>query len=341
MLWRATEDIPELWDNASLFNVYHKLLIIASRPDWRVTGAWHKLAARLHVAPNTLRTAVAELAKIGLLQAGQNERGITQLTFVWGNAEPDLRPVVDISGAPGREADEMVQARKTALAGVSKNDTPEKGISEFDRQDVSKGDTALNMNKQEVTTGKRTTTPYNPPERLPFGFAEFWLAYPSGKGKQRAIKRWRRGHFSLEDILPVLGRQKRLRSWVKNDGVFVPRADVYLQRRAWEDDVPDDAQEEFFILNIQQPKTERDIVVRQWLDATSPDLLRADNNKINSVFETDRQLFEEIISLCGGDVKQAQRVMLHGWKNGCHSLRSIREKTPGYLDELKKGKTRR
>lgn len=165
------------------------------------------------------------------------------------------------------------------------------------------------------------------------GFADFWDAYPNKKGKQRAIQKWKSLNCDAELILPVLEKQKRLRDWVKQEGQFVPHADAYLNQKRWEDHLPQG--EEAYILDFKQPTTERERVLFRWLDATNPALLSNDNQKINSVFEPDRALFEQIVSKCGGNLQMAFEVMRHGWRTGCSTMRAICERTAVYLDELR------
>lgn len=354
-LWRAEELILPLWDNATLYSTYHKLKTIASRPEWVVAAPLRKLAKRMKMSVNTLRKAVTELAKIGLLRVDMGEGDISRFEIVFGDAEPDLGRLN--MGADGR-AKEKIQARREAalfktqtpsLFGdvskidarpVSKNDTTvcqilTQSVSNFDTQPVSNFDTPY-IRKQEVTDSKNNNTPLLFPQAdVMADFAAFWKEYPNKKSKQRAVKRWIRGKYNTAEILPALERQKRLREWVKADGQFVPRADAYLNQRRWEDVLPDG--EEFYALDFKKPTTEREKVLFNWLEATNPALLKNDNQKINGVFEPDRVLFEAIVSKCGGNVQKAFAVMRHGWRLGCCSMRAICDRTAAYLDELKEG----
>ncbi len=138
--------------------------------------------------------------------------------------------------------------------------------------------------------------------------------------------------FNLTEILPVLEKQKRLRDWVKMTGKFVPHADAYLNQRRWEDELP--AGEEAYILDFKNPTTRREIVLRRWLEVTNASILNNTNQKINSYFENDREQFETIVGLCGGNIENAFKVMRHGWQIGCNSLRSICDKAAAYINEL-------
>lgn len=330
-VWRCEENIPELWNNPSMFCAYHKIKMLAVRPDWTLSAPWVVLAKRMAVSVGTLRKAVAELAKLGLVRIGQTDGGITRLTLVYGDEEPDLDVLMGAKRASGKEA----QPRGAAPGCMSKNDMPGKvEMSKFDTPQMSKFDTPT-LYKQEVTTNKKNT-PTTPPTTLVCGgFAAFWDVYPNKKAKDRAVKRWNRGDYDPSVILPKLKRQIRLREWVKNGGRFIPRADAYLNQKRWEDELPDG--EEYYVLDFKQPKTERETTLRHWLEAVNPALLNYDNQKINGVFENDRADFEQIVVRCGGNVQTAFAVMRHGWRRGCNSMRGICERVPAYLDEMKRG----
>lgn len=330
--WRCEEDIPGLWNNPGTFCAYHKLKILAVRPEWTVTAPWAVLAKRMAVSVGTLRKAVAELEKMGLIRAGQTPGGVTRLELVCGDEEPDLGILTGAKRGAGKEA----QTRGAAPGCMSKIDMPGKvEMSKFDTPQMSKFDMSTSLYKQKVTENKKTT-PTTPPTLFGGGFAAFWDVYPNKKAKDRAVKRWNRGNYDTGVILPKLQQQLRLREWVKDGGRFIPRADAYLNQKRWEDVLPDG--EEFFILDFKQPKTERETTLRNWLEAVNPALLNYDNQKINGAFENDRADFEEIVVRCGGNVQTAFAVMRHGWRCGCNSMRGIRERVPAYLDELKRGK---
>lgn len=327
--WRAEEQILPLWENTTLYCTYHKLMTIASRPDWAVTVPLRKLAKRMYMSVNTLRKAVAELAEMGLLRVDMGEGEVSRFELVFGDGEPDLSRLRMGSVSATAHSQALRKEPKPKPEGenlfscVSKNDT--RPVSNFDTPYIS---------KQEVTDSKNTTTPLLFPQAdVMADFAVFWAEYPNKKSKQRAIKRWRKGNYRLAEILPVLQRQKLLREWVKADGQFVPRADAYLNQRRWEDPLP--SGEEYYILDLKNPTTEREKVLFNWLDATNPNLLQNGNQKINSAFEPDRALFEQIVLKCGGNLQRAFDVMRHGWKVGCFTLRAICDRTAAYLDEMK------
>lgn len=175
--------------------------------------------------------------------------------------------------------------------------------------------------------------PHNPPTQLTDnGFTAFWDAYPNKKGKQPAIKKWMKGKFDLAVILPALEKQKKLRDWVKDNGQYVPHATTYLNQRRWEDELPEG--EENYVVDFKNPTTEREVVLRVWLERTNPELLQNGNQQINSTFEAERALFEQLVKRCGGSLEKTYGVLKHGWQIGCTSMRSIVERTGSYLDDL-------
>ena len=82
----------------------------------------------------------------------------------------------------------------------------------------------------EKSAGK----PADPP-----GFAEFWLAWPSGDRKQakgKCLSAWKKAHAERDAAL-VLAHVDRMKSsdeWRRDGGQFVPAPLVYLNQRRWE-----------------------------------------------------------------------------------------------------------
>ena len=357
-LYRSEADIPQLWESARLFSTYQKLKVLADRADWAVTMPVRQLAKQMSMSVTTLKKTTKELAQIGLIRAENTADGVSRLVLIFADNEPDLARL-NVGALTAAQT-----TRKTVPAVLNFSTTPALKfdttkaaiVSNFDTTPVSNFDTPL-YGIQEVTTNKKTTTPYNPPtkngqpiKQVQSGalfdvvqteqasgfmdcFAAFWRAYPNKKSKQRAIKRWKKGNYNLAEILPVLEKQKRLRNWVKADGQYVPRADAYLNQKRWEDELP--TSEEAYILDFKTPKTERERVLHDWIEATNPELLKNDNQKINSVFEFDRIYFEKLVAFCGGNLQTTFNVMRHGWRLGCTTLRAISDRAASYLDDIK------
>ena len=74
---------------------------------------------------------------------------------------------------------------------------------------------------------------------VPPGFAEFWLAWPSGDRKQakgKCLSAWKKAHAERDAAL-VLAHVDRMKSsdeWRRDGGQFVPAPLVYLNQRRWE-----------------------------------------------------------------------------------------------------------
>lgn len=74
---------------------------------------------------------------------------------------------------------------------------------------------------------------------MPAGFAEFWLAWPSGDRKQakgKCLSAWKKAHAERDAAL-VLAHVDRMKSsdeWRRDGGQFVPAPLVYLNQRRWE-----------------------------------------------------------------------------------------------------------
>lgn len=345
-VWRSERDIPALWENACLFCVYHKLKILAQRPGWELVLPRRKLAKEMALSATTLSRALAELARMGLVRLG-DESAVSRVELVHGDEEPfwtdmgakhakaesQACSAAPQKAMPAPDLWSVSSAEQTGPAVSNFGTQEQEAVPNFDTKSVPKFGTPL-ISKQEVTTNKKTTPPLLSPQDPQGTFAQFWAEYPNKKSKQRAQKKWKQGGYALEEILPRLRQQKKLRNWVKLDGQFIPRADAYLNQRRWEDELPDG--EEFYVLDFLQPKTDREKTLRNWLEATNPELLKNSNPKINSAFEPDRVQFERLVVACGGDVQKAFAVMRHGWRMGCSTLRAIAERVAAYLDELRK-----
>ena len=339
-LWRSEADIPQLWESALLFSTYQKIKMLADRADWAVAIPVRKLAPKMGMSVDTLRKATNELARLGLIRIGQTDQGTTRLELVFMDEEPDLRTLA-APKQPEKKPAAVLKISTPPVLNSSTTNTP--SVLNSSTTPVLNFRTPLYSKQERVD--KKTTTPLLFPQvetQAPVTeqendfmacFAAFWKAYPNKKSKQRAVKRWKKGKYNLAEILPILEKQKRLRDWVKADGQFVPRADAYLNQRRWEDTLP--TGEEAYILDFKEPKTPREKVLHDWVEATNPALLKNDLQKINSVFEFDRIFFEKIVSMCGNDVQQAFNVMRHGWRKGCNTMRAISERCPSYIDELK------
>ena len=350
-IYRSEADIPQLWENAALFCVYQKLKMVALWPEGVIKRPSRVLARQCAVSRNTLYKAIGELEKLGLLDVDisdhntwalrvkyveQDPRQNTplgepeaadeaQLSNETENAAPSVLEPAMAAAEPSAQANHFVGSTQMVPAG-SKNEPV--AVQNLNQPPLYRDYLYIN----------NIYNPHNPPTlaQKDAGFELFWNAYPNKRGKQAALKKWTTGKYNPADILPTLEKQKKLRDWVKADGKFVPHARTYLNQKRYEDVLP--SGEEYYTLDFKQPKTEREVLLTAWLEATNPDLLKNDNQKINSAFEPDRVLFEQIVVKCGGNLQEAFAVLRHGWRLGCASLRAIAERAASYIDDLRENK---
>lgn len=362
-LYRAEADLPQLWENNAAFAVYQKLKIVALWPEGTISKPIRVLAHQCAMSVNTLRKAVDTLAGLGLVSVGTSAKNTWSLRIKYVEPEittaqigqeigpqtasgvnlltPPKEPTkTDLSktGAVFTKPAQPESAQPAQTKSVSKNDT-EPGLYQNLTQVVSKNDTTAYQNLTRLTLYRNidieynNINPHNPPTQLlASGFTAFWNAYPNKKGKQPAIKKWMKGKFDLSVILPALEKQKKLRAWVKDNGQYIPHATTYLNQRRWEDVLPQG--EEHYIVDFKNPTTEREVVLRVWLERTNPELLQNDNQQINSTFEAERALFEQLVRRCGGSFEKTYGVLKHGWEKGCTTFKAILDRAGSYLDDL-------
>lgn len=364
-IYRSEADIPQLWENAALFCVYQKLKMVALWPEGVIKRPSRVLARQCAVSRNTLYKAIGELEKLGLLDVDISDRNTwalrvkyveqeprqntplekpeaadeAQLSNETENAAPSVLEPAMAAAEPSAQANHFVGSTQMVPAG-SKNEPIPVPVVQNLNQGGSKNEPVAvqNLNQSPLYRDylyiNNIYNPHNPPTlaQKDAGFELFWNAYPNKRGKQAALKKWTTGKYNPADILPTLEKQKKLRDWVKADGKFVPHARTYLNQKRYEDVLP--SGEEYYTLDFKQPKTEREVLLTAWLEATNPDLLKNDNQKINNVFETDRALFEQIVAKCGGDLDFAFAVMRHGWQLGCNTMRAIAERAAAYINDL-------
>jgi hypothetical protein len=360
-IYRSEADIPQLWENAALFCVYQKLKMVALWPEGVIKRPSRVLARQCAVSRNTLYKAIGELEKLGLLDVDISDRNTWALRVKYVEqeprqntplGEPEAADEAQLSNETENAAPSVLEPAMAAhfvgstqmVPAGSKNEPIPVPVVQNLNQGGSKNEPVAvqNLNQPPLYRDylyiNNIYNPHNPPTlaQKDAGFELFWNAYPNKRGKQAALKKWTTGKYNPADILPTLEKQKKLRDWVKADGKFVPHARTYLNQKRYEDVLP--SGEEYYTLDFKQPKTEREVLLTAWLEATNPDLLKNDNQKINSAFEPDRVLFEQIVVKCGGNLQEAFAVLRHGWRLGCASLRAIAERAASYIDDLRENK---
>lgn len=152
-------------------------------------------------------------------------------------------------------------ARRKIAAGINplaenpvKNDgvTPDKNVSTPRQKCQGRGD--KNVGENSIENRKETDPPKAPqgvsvPKWKPERFEAFWRYYPAipdgnGRGrrpaKDRAARAWDRlrpDDQTLARMGLALRRQKESRQW--REGVGIPYASTWLNRRAWEEELED------------------------------------------------------------------------------------------------------
>ena len=362
-LYRSEADLPKLWENNALFAVYQKLKIVALWPQGTISKPSRVLAKQLAISRNTLRKALEGLQELGLVWTDISDKNTLSLRIVYAEQDPweqinapengpqlargvnllnqpktQNKPVLSPT-APGFEESAAPDYPTPAPGGIGSKNEPPATLGQNLSQLGSKFEPKVGQNLSHLTYYRNKYIEYNninphypPTQPTDNGFTAFWDAYPNKKGKQPAFKKWQNGQYDLTVILPVLEKQKKLRAWVKENGQYIPHAKTYLHQKRYEDVLP--VGEEYYILDFKEPKTEREIALRLWLEKTNPELLHNDNQKINSTLESERVLFEKLIAMCENNVEKAYAVMRHGWKLNCTSLRAILERAGAYLSDL-------
>jgi hypothetical protein len=77
-------------------------------------------------------------------------------------------------------------------------------------------------------------------------FDEFWNSYPKKVGKQDAVKAWKKikpDAVLMGKIISGLNAWKDSDQWNKEDGQYIPYPATWLNKRKWEDEVPQKKQD--------------------------------------------------------------------------------------------------
>lgn len=77
-------------------------------------------------------------------------------------------------------------------------------------------------------------------------FDEFWNSYPKKVGKQDAVRAWKKikpDAVLMGKIISGLNAWKDSDQWNKEDGQYIPYPATWLNKRKWEDEVPQKKQD--------------------------------------------------------------------------------------------------
>ena len=76
-------------------------------------------------------------------------------------------------------------------------------------------------------------------------FADFWKAYPKHQDRQGALKAFEKlkpDQELLDQMIKSINAWKQSEQWTKDGGQYIPMPTTWLNRRRWEDDLPQTAQ---------------------------------------------------------------------------------------------------
>ena len=97
-------------------------------------------------------------------------------------------------------------------------------ISERYQSDAPETETETEKSREETHTA------------TPFGFAEFWLAYPKRVGKGAAEKAWAKARPEIDVVLKAIAAQSLTDAWRKDGGQYIPNPATWINQRRWEDE---------------------------------------------------------------------------------------------------------
>lgn len=118
------------------------------------------------------------------------------------------------------------------------------------------GETENNLTKPNETEAKpKETKPLKTKEKdidiqttkppLSPLFADFWKAYPKHQDRQGALKAFEKlkpDQELLDQMIKSINAWKQSEQWTKDGGQYIPMPTTWLNRRRWEDDLPQTAQ---------------------------------------------------------------------------------------------------
>ncbi len=79
---------------------------------------------------------------------------------------------------------------------------------------------------------------------LTLGFDDFWRTYPKKKSKadaEKAFNKLNPNKGLFDTMMKALGKHKQTEDWQKEDGKYIPYPATWLNKRRWEDELPEDS----------------------------------------------------------------------------------------------------
>jgi len=203
---------------ASAICVYLGLLYHENGATNQCFPSQNRLSNLLGISKGTIKTAIKALTESGLISYQQRtgpEEGHQSHIFTIldiFNLSPTARSKFDLG------------ARSKITPTLGQNLTP---------------------NKTKRTRQIKTSPIVPEGDGYSENFIAFWACYPTGSrgkaGKGAAYKSWKR--LKLEDnwggVFAALERLKKSEQWKRDGGQYIPNPATWLNRRGWEDELPE------------------------------------------------------------------------------------------------------
>jgi len=132
-----------------------------------------------------------------------------------------------------RDRQRRLRERRKALR---RDVTPSRRNVTHSREQKAEADTESRSQSAETRTA---VAPSALVRVEPNGFATFWSAYPNRKGKQAAMKAWRKLSLDATTVAVIhsaLTWQTQQQNWKEQNGRFVPHASTWLNNARWQDE---------------------------------------------------------------------------------------------------------
>lgn len=99
------------------------------------------------------------------------------------------------------------------------------------------------------------SVPNSDPPIPPKGFDEFWEAYPKRKGKQAALRAWKKAIkiADADTLIEAVKKQCFWEQWTRDNGQFIPNPATWLNQGCWEDEITEPQQRR---LQVEKPKVD-------------------------------------------------------------------------------------
>lgn len=106
-----------------------------------------------------------------------------------------------------------------------------------------KGNT--NVKVQGIRSPQAATASAGRPEEPPFGWQNFWEAYPRKVAKPAALRAWKSAHINQQTAMDILDALDRFMAYWKSDKCpidKIPHPATWITQRRWEDEIIGQAQ---------------------------------------------------------------------------------------------------